>query len=534
MAYEYRLALSEGGYVEFNVLPGSNFSYGVGDTIIITGRIKSSYMAIKSIELSYFNSSHAVVPRILFLVNKSISKGTLASFTISHTITDSDITSMDPTSWANDTKTFGMAIWIYNKEGGWNGSWSNYDATSPTINMSFIRRRYSPQTSLPVLSDDHASISDGKTPLEFFGNYIQGESMPHFTMNYSTDSNDIKLTTSHRLVIINTNDGNVIHDITDDAVALSSIMSFSIPPIASSGIYTYEWTVTDSAGLSASESGTFTVLAYSPPEITTFLLDRYKYIIDEGNVIADDGENLLLTFNGFVSSVIGPDDNKNAWSLDLKYNELDSETINYQNITSDIDGRDIEYNLNDEAFTTNISASSTFNFIVTLSDMLNTVRASYVVLKAGGYLNIEKTGVAVGMRSTSSALDKKFEVAEDYASHFYGGIEGVNNYSTAEVLTGGHWIDGKPLYHKVLHVTTKDTIDLSGLDFDFIRWELAYKFTFGSSAAIQWSSTYYYSSTDYAMLYVNGTNLIVRMCNNIHLIDAYIFLEYTKNTIATT
>ena len=103
-------------------------------------------------------------------------------------------------------------------------------------------------------------------------------------------------------------------------------------------------------------------------------------------------------------------------------------------------------------------------------------------------------------------------------------------YSLEEVATGNKWIDGKPLYRKVIQITTKDTIDISDLDFDFIRWEFAYKFTWASGTTIQWSSTYYYNSNDYAMVYVNGTNLIIRMVNNIHLIDGYIILEYTKQT----
>lgn len=105
---------------------------------------------------------------------------------------------------------------------------------------------------------------------------------------------------------------------------------------------------------------------------------------------------------------------------------------------------------------------------------------------------------------------------------------GKAQYSTEETVTGTRWIDGKPLYRKVIYTTTKDTISLASLNFDFIRWELAYKFTFGTGTAVQWSTTYYYGSNDYAMVYVNGTNLIIRMANNIHLIDAYIILEYTK------
>lgn len=142
----------------------------------------------------------------------------------------------------------------------------------------------------------------------------------------------------------------------------------------------------------------------------------------------------------------------------------------------------------------------------------------------GGFGMTLECNLPTDTTAFSASYNERTSLISGLQSSQYGRAQ----YQTDETVTGTRWIDGKPLYRKVIHTTTKDTIDISDLNFDFIRWEFAYKFTWASGTTIQWSSTYYYNSNDYAMVYVNGTNLIVRMVNNIHLIDGYIILEYTK------
>lgn len=59
-------------------------------------------------------------------------------------------------------------------------------------------------------------------------------------------------------------------------------------------------------------------------------------------------------------------------------------------------------------------------------------------------------GVCIGGFSTGTTANPKFE--SRVPAHFYAGVEGVTNYSTAEVKTGGTWIDGKPIYRTCLAV----------------------------------------------------------------------------------
>lgn len=547
MAYEYKYNFVEGGYVELNVSPGSNLSYGVGDTITITGRVKSSYMAIKSIEVNFTRSfqeaGKTVYPSFRWYINKSISKGTLASFTTSHTITQSDIELMKPSLWSGDTEYFYTYINIYDKTNGIDGDWTKIDTGSGYFETTFIRIRHEPTISSSFsLYDLHSVISEDKTPLQYFGNYIQNYSFPRIAASFATDPNDTKLTASHNLIVKDGQDV-IVFDVSGASEVGATSLSLNLPAFPSSGTFNFTWTITDSAGLSASSSGTFVVLPYTKPLISSFILERYRTVIGEGKIAADDGENLWTTLEATVSSV----SNKNAWNLDLVYGELGSSNTSTVHVTDGNDGTDIEYSRNDEVFTANVSAGSTFVFVVILSDMLDTTQETYVVLKAGGYLNVEKTGVAVGMRSTSAALNKKFEVAEDYTSHMYGGIAGVNNYPTVasgtlaseEELTGGHWVDGKPLYRRIYHITSVNSsnaadVDISDLDYDFIKWEGYFNITYNTDTTEQWLDTYNWSgNNDKARVYIYGTTLRLRLGGYLHLSSkgAWIILEYTKNTI---
>lgn len=73
-----------------------------------------------------------------------------------------------------------------------------------------------------------------------------------------------------------------------------------------------------------------------------------------------------------------------------------------------------------------------------------------------------KGGVAVGMFSSATDDQPKFEVAENHTSHFYGPVEfhggtlgADGDYVSGEVFTGSFWIDGHPIYRYVAHFTSK-------------------------------------------------------------------------------
>ena len=164
----------------------------------------------------------------------------------------------------------------------------------------------------------------------------------------------------------------------------------------------------------------------------------------------------------------------NAWSLSIEYNKVSAQSGSSSssssgglvsnasssgvvNVISDTDGageNTFNYVKDKTVFPPSVievSTSDAWEFTAVLSDMFHTVRQKFMVLKVGGYFDIEKFGVAVGMRSKGHLADleadindvddKRFEVAEDYTSMFYGPVrmvtEDISSLYTLTV-TGGN------------------------------------------------------------------------------------------------
>ena len=111
----------------------------------------------------------------------------------------------------------------------------------------------------------------------------------------------------------------------------------------------------------------------------------------------------------------------------------------------------------------------------------------------------------------------------------YGGISGVNDYSTAETATGGKWIDGNPIYRIVIptggktanvmdisvaHLNIKELISLRGL------------FSNGTNIFPAPAATV---NTNYTIqLEMSGTNVHISTSSRTFT-SGYVILEYTKN-----
>ena len=412
MAYKYKKYFmndSYYGYVEFNITPDFGVGLGIGDVVTINGSIRWNEYAIKCIEVN--------LGYPFGYINKSISKGKAGSFSISLTVTQEFLNQF---SYSHDNS---LVIYVYSgadKTGQLN---STYSTAGDPWSYYVIKTRRNPTRSAVDATDRHAAVSGTDTPLDFFGGYAAGQSLPTLTATFATDSHDEKLTTTHRLTITD-GGGATVYDGTVAAPALATEAAFDLQPFAAAGTYAWTWLVTDSAGKTASDTGTFTVLAYSPPAITAFTLTRYRHDSVSGQDVADAaGDRLWVDLDGAVAAVAS----KNAWTLKLDYGEVDGGTSTLITFDSGSDGQTLDYDSDDTLYVRGMtfSASAAWAVTVTLTDVFgsgNAAQASFIVPKAGAYFDIEKTGVAVGMRSTGEAGDKKFEVAEDYTSHFYGGI----------------------------------------------------------------------------------------------------------------
>ena len=124
------------------------------------------------------------------------------------------------------------------------------------------------------------------------------------------------------------------------------------------------------------------------------------------------------------------------------------------------------------------------------------------------HIGERNNGVAIGGYSPATANDKRFDVFwPSYMHvrvHFMGGVSGFGGYSTDETPTGETWIDGSPIYRKVLEFTSitngsnnDAAINAGGVIGTIIRfWGLGYN----TAGAYAWNIPHYDSSSSYGIL----------------------------------
>ena len=106
-----------------------------------------------------------------------------------------------------------------------------------------------------------------------------------------------------------------------------------------------------------------------------------------------------------------------------------------------------------------------------------------------------------------------------------------NDYSESEINTGKSWIDGKPIYRKVVHInglpnsTTKIISHNIQSPKRFIN---VTGFAFRSSDNVNIALPYSHPTTP-VTIYANSTNLVVETTSDRTAWDGYAILEYTKN-----
>ena len=124
------------------------------------------------------------------------------------------------------------------------------------------------------------------------------------------------------------------------------------------------------------------------------------------------------------------------------------------------------------------------------------------------HIGERNNGVAIGGYSPATASDRRFDVFwPGYMHervHFMGGVSGFGGYSTDETPTGETWIDGSPIYRKVLEFTSitngsnnDAAINAGGVIGTIIRfWGLGYN----TAGAYAWNIPHYDSSSSYGIL----------------------------------
>lgn len=316
---------------------------------------------------------------------------------------------------------------------------------------------------------DFAMNDEGeKNPLSVLDAYLLGgESVPVISSNATIDALDTTLTATHKIELMSqAEEGSTPTVITSAEAPIGTPLKPTMPKsmeldytkyVTDADGMKWVYSVTDSAGNTATGTYYKRVYNYSLPVLLPVganpVVERYKTIIDdEGNVryeVSADSADVWTSYHTEVTPFATA--GQNTWTLAIVYGvDGSSDTQTITKTGSDATDGDVvkdRTTFEDVGF----AASTRYLVTMTLTDVIGRTAVLTAYLdKAGGYFNIEKNGVAVGMRSTGAANGKLFEVASDYEARFYGGIRGVNIYSTEEVDTGGRWIDGEKIYAKTI------------------------------------------------------------------------------------
>ena len=338
--------------------------------------------------------------QMTFSAARSIAAGSSGSFSFTLEFTPAVLTAMTNRVYAAQ-----MQI-SFTTSGGstYSSSWFSVTNADDGKAFRFIKTR-----SAPVISGITWSES-GTMHITQFGNLVQGKTVPilGFTVTLDTAA-DPGITVGSRLITI------------DGKSYSPGENSCTMAVIAASGSVAFTITVTDSYGQTATYSGNVAVLSYTPPSLTGLDINRYASYLDSGGhtvyELDDDGSHLW--FDGIVAVQTSLGSGTNSWTLKITPSGGTAITAVSNSSTASV-----TYTHERSFLTASYDNTTSYDFTVTLSDQLTTKIYEVNVPKAGGYFNVEKNGVAVGMRSTGTVEDPLFQSA--YPAHFLNGIYDSN------------------------------------------------------------------------------------------------------------
>jgi hypothetical protein len=119
-----------------------------------------------------------------------------------------------------------------------------------------------------------------------------------------------------------------------------------------------------------------------------------------------------------------------------------------------------------DLITRQFSNGSNWDFMLYFGDEYESITSKQTFARAFANLHLsgQPTGGACFGGFSSSEYGKP-KLESHYPGYFYRGINGVNIFSEGEVLTGGRWVDNKPIYRKAIKLpaVAKDTSSTTGI-----------------------------------------------------------------------
>ena len=145
----------------------------------------------------------------------------------------------------------------------------------------------------------------------------------------------------------------------------------------------------------------------------------------------------------------------------------------------------------------------------------------------------KQKAVYVYIKATSGLAENQ---QENVLNDVKGYVDSSNSYSTDEVKTGGKWIDGKPIYRKVVNFGALPNATIKEVSFDninadtFVKIEGIAMSNSGTAVTIPFTDTS--SATQSITIIINSSSVSINTgtTNRSDYTKCYITIEYTKTT----
>lgn len=173
--------------------------------------------------------------------------------------------------------------------------------------------------------------------------------------------------------------------------------------LITSGTNTISTTVTDTRGRTATTTKTYTVVAYSNPQITTATAVRS---LSDGTE-SDEGTYLKYSFVGSISPV----SNHNAHNFKIGYKLKSYSTYTYV----DIDTTNYSLNDTDEVLNLNLDTNNAYDIIFVVTDTFTSSSIGRAIETGFDLMNFNASGksMAIGKVSEAGPNDELLEIGLD-------------------------------------------------------------------------------------------------------------------------
>lgn len=240
--------------------------------------------------------------------------------------------------------------------------------------------------------------------------------------------------------------------------------------IAGSGAMSYTYTVTDSRGLSREYTGSLNVLAWTEPKIARFSIARVR----SDGTEAVDGTYALASVQATISSLKVSGAEKNRISYYIRYREAGTEAWTSGDAAT-VTGTSVNASALIRRQNANVGSfndMSGYEFQLVLSDIYAASEAADEMPTKDVRLCLDQNTGSIGFGGEAQSVGGGPEY------DFYGpvrlraGVTGTVVYSTKESDTGNLWLDGRPIYSKMIlfsaptnaNASTAVTFDFSSID----------------------------------------------------------------------